>query len=229
MGRSHGSSCTGLQRFIDGIARLSAEYPVAVRCADTTCDPRPSAAPNADGNVTKQSRKAIDSRAGTSSAPCGAKLSYGGSSITLSNVLSITFKLDAADLRRALRATELDIFRIKDDSDGRFGEWHIGLHQDCLEIASPFGKVREPWKHVQSIVQHHHGACIAYGTLTCWLPARVFPKPTDFDRFIAQMNIRMLTTGRPSCPECGFDLRGNPDHGCPECGWRRGEAKSQCG
>ena len=23
------------------------------------------------------------------------------------------------------------------------------------------------------------------------------------------------------CPTCGYDLRGNLSHGCPECGWRR--------
>ncbi len=24
-----------------------------------------------------------------------------------------------------------------------------------------------------------------------------------------------------TCPECGYDLRGNRDKGCPECGWHR--------
>ena len=30
----------------------------------------------------------------------------------------------------------------------------------------------------------------------------------------------------PICPECGFDLRGVPSRGCPECGWRRHERRS---
>lgn len=25
----------------------------------------------------------------------------------------------------------------------------------------------------------------------------------------------------PDCPRCGFDLRGSPSGGCPECGWQR--------
>ncbi len=29
---------------------------------------------------------------------------------------------------------------------------------------------------------------------------------------------------RGRCPTCGYDLRGNLEHGCPECGWRRGDS-----
>ncbi len=30
-----------------------------------------------------------------------------------------------------------------------------------------------------------------------------------------------LRRKRGLCVACGYDLRGNPTHGCPECGWRR--------
>jgi hypothetical protein len=29
------------------------------------------------------------------------------------------------------------------------------------------------------------------------------------------------------CPACGYDLRGTPGTGCPECGWRRETAESE--
>ncbi len=30
-----------------------------------------------------------------------------------------------------------------------------------------------------------------------------------------------LRAKRGRCLACGYDLRGNLEHGCPECGWRR--------
>ena len=32
---------------------------------------------------------------------------------------------------------------------------------------------------------------------------------------------RHIRRKRGMCLACGYDLRGNPTHGCPECGWRR--------
>ncbi len=32
---------------------------------------------------------------------------------------------------------------------------------------------------------------------------------------------RMIRRKRGHCIKCGYDLRGEPDAGCPECGWRR--------
>ena len=31
------------------------------------------------------------------------------------------------------------------------------------------------------------------------------------------------------CPLCAYDLRGDLSSGCPECGWRRGDAHDACG
>ncbi len=38
--------------------------------------------------------------------------------------------------------------------------------------------------------------------------------------------LRALRTRRGLCPMCGYDLRGNLDAGCPECGWNRAEVES---
>lgn len=32
---------------------------------------------------------------------------------------------------------------------------------------------------------------------------------------------RRLRLMRSHCPQCAYDLRGDLEHGCPECGWRR--------
>jgi len=32
---------------------------------------------------------------------------------------------------------------------------------------------------------------------------------------------RFIRAKRGRCPRCGYDLRGNLDAGCPECGWGR--------
>jgi len=32
-----------------------------------------------------------------------------------------------------------------------------------------------------------------------------------------------------ACQRCGYDLHGNPDAGCPECGWGREEHKRRNG
>jgi hypothetical protein len=32
---------------------------------------------------------------------------------------------------------------------------------------------------------------------------------------------RMLRRRRGACPMCAYDLKGQPDRGCPECGWNR--------
>jgi len=32
---------------------------------------------------------------------------------------------------------------------------------------------------------------------------------------------RLIRAKRGRCPRCGYDLRGNLDAGCPECGWNR--------
>ncbi len=29
------------------------------------------------------------------------------------------------------------------------------------------------------------------------------------------------------CPRCEYDLQGNPDSGCPECGWKRADEPAQ--
>ena len=34
---------------------------------------------------------------------------------------------------------------------------------------------------------------------------------------------RNLRTRRGLCPTCKYDLRGDLDAGCPECGWNRAE------
>ena len=34
----------------------------------------------------------------------------------------------------------------------------------------------------------------------------------------------LIRRKRGRCLACGYDLRGNLEHGCPECGWRREEA-----
>jgi hypothetical protein len=31
---------------------------------------------------------------------------------------------------------------------------------------------------------------------------------------------------RGACLNCGYDLRGDVSHGCPECGWRRDDGAS---
>ena len=36
---------------------------------------------------------------------------------------------------------------------------------------------------------------------------------------------RALRTRRGLCPKCKYDLRGDLDAGCPECGWNRAEAE----
>jgi len=37
-------------------------------------------------------------------------------------------------------------------------------------------------------------------------------------------NVNRFSLRDPNrCPECGYDLRGNLDAGCPECGWGRGD------
>lgn len=33
-------------------------------------------------------------------------------------------------------------------------------------------------------------------------------------------------TARSICPRCGYDLRGDLDAGCPECGWNREERET---
>ena len=37
---------------------------------------------------------------------------------------------------------------------------------------------------------------------------------------------RALRTRRGHCPQCGYDLRGDLDAGCSECGWNRAEVES---
>ncbi len=32
---------------------------------------------------------------------------------------------------------------------------------------------------------------------------------------------RIIRRRRGHCPQCAYDLRGNPGGSCPECGWRR--------
>jgi hypothetical protein len=36
--------------------------------------------------------------------------------------------------------------------------------------------------------------------------------------FVLRRHIRRK---RGQCPKCGYDLRGIPGSGCPECGWNR--------
>ena len=43
-----------------------------------------------------------------------------------------------------------------------------------------------------------------------WLPIR--------GPFVLRRHIRRK---RGRCPKCGYDLRGDLEHGCPECGWNR--------
>lgn len=40
---------------------------------------------------------------------------------------------------------------------------------------------------------------------------------------------RMIRSKRGRCIKCGYDLRGNFDSGCSECGWGRGETSEQVG
>ena len=37
---------------------------------------------------------------------------------------------------------------------------------------------------------------------------------------------RHLPIKRGRCPKCGYDLRGDLESGCPECGWGREEVKA---
>jgi len=34
---------------------------------------------------------------------------------------------------------------------------------------------------------------------------------------------RFIRARRGRCPRCGYELRGNMNAGCPECGWNRQE------
>jgi hypothetical protein len=45
------------------------------------------------------------------------------------------------------------------------------------------------------------------------------------DRYRSNRNALRLFRGL--CPMCAYDLRCNTTTGCPECGWRRGEARAQ--
>jgi hypothetical protein len=40
---------------------------------------------------------------------------------------------------------------------------------------------------------------------------------------------RFIRLKRGHCPPCGYDLRGNPEGGCPECWWGREETAAGAG
>jgi hypothetical protein len=58
---------------------------------------------------------------------------------------------------------------------------------------------------------------------TIMIPARAFEDAHALDSFIEEAGQlhRQYVGSRMLCPKCQYDLRGDPDAGCPECGWQR--------
>jgi len=137
----------------------------------------------------------------------------------------ITFTLIASDLRNAFRSTRLSSFGVNGASDSRLTDWFIRLRSRGIHIAYGVVEVDERWKNVHKIEQYSRGALIDIGNLAWWLPTRIFSNKSEFERLVSQMIIAAAEVRHRKCPECRFDLRGNPDAGCPECGWRRETAE----
>ena len=65
-----------------------------------------------------------------------------------------------------------------------------------------------------------------WGPLPAALPALLSVCACSIAVRFALVN-QLTVVGR--CPECGYDLRGNPLADCPECGWRRATERSDDG
>jgi len=114
----------------------------------------------------------------------------------------------------------------------QFGYVESGLPLKCFEgsIHRRFDTTRETVESDWAICVESQNSRIE-GAIP--LKPRLIPFAinTAFYGLLAMLSTLVITRiGRSRwrkkhglCPSCGYDLRGRPDAGCPECGWRRVE------
>lgn len=77
---------------------------------------------------------------------------------------------------------------------------------------------------VDSGQQPLYRACLSgyfHNTVAITLASLCVPAFVVGVRNLGRNRIRRRRMARGMCPECDYELRGNLDAGCPECGWRR--------